>query len=279
MRNEAASKNLVIISDLHQVHPLSVCHPDGFRLDGGGRYKPSKLQKKLYEHWKSFWSEWVPLVTRRKGFVLCLNGDALEGRHHGSTDQPQNLAVHSQACYDLLEPVVKRAEAFYFVRGTEAHGGPSGEDEERLASALNAVKTPEGMYTFWEVWFRLGKGLVHVTHHIGTSSSMAYEVSALGREISNAASESARWGLEMPDFTVRSHRHRYDVATMPGKHGQISCITTPGWQLKTSYTFRHSGARNATPQVGGILIKAGDEDPIYHRPCVWNMPRPKEVVL
>jgi hypothetical protein len=62
---------------------------------------------------------------------------------------------------------------------------------------LNAVPEEAGRHPRWEVWIRLGRGLVHATHHIGTTGSQACESTAVMRELAEASGFSertlARW--------------------------------------------------------------------------------------
>ena len=78
-------KNIVVISDTHLGCQLAVCKK--IRLDGGGHYNPSRLQKTLYAWWNIFWNEWVPEATKGEDFILVHNGDIIDGIHHKSTTQ------------------------------------------------------------------------------------------------------------------------------------------------------------------------------------------------
>jgi hypothetical protein len=269
--------NLVVVSDLHCGCRMGLC-PKRVSLDDGGDYVPSKLQRKLLRWWEEFWGEWVPSVTKGEPFAVVCNGDAIDGVHHGSVTQiSHNLADQAEIAYQLLAPVVKRCEGrYYHIRGTEAHVGKSGQEEERLAMRLGAVPNDEGQYARWELWCRVGTGLVHLSHHVGTAGSMAYESSALMRELSEAYVEAGRWQQEPPDVVVRSHRHRNAEVRVRTAKGFATVCTTPAWQLKTPFTYRIAGARQAQPQIGGTVIRCGDEE-VFTRHQVWSLSRPKEV--
>jgi len=49
--------------------------------------------------------------------------------------------------------------------------------------------------------------------------------------------------------------------------------------LKTPFVYRLATGRSGTPQIGGYLIKHGDEDDIYTRFKVWKIKRSKEEVV
>lgn len=171
-----------------------------------------------------------------------------------------NLDDQQRIAEDLLREPVSKAAAYYHVRGTEAHVGKSAEAEELLARTLQAIPNQEGQYSRYDLWYSLGSKLIHFLHHVGTCSSNAYETTALMKEWSEEQTESARWGQQPPDVVVRSHRHRHAQITVPtaGTYGYV--FVTPAWQLKTPFAWKVAGARLSPPQIGGSLIRLGDED-------------------
>jgi len=283
---------VVDISDTHSGCQLALC-PQEVPLDSGGTYKASRVQLKLLAMWEEFWEDWVPRFTKGEPYVVVHNGDPMDGRHHGTTTQiSQNLADQQKIAEMLLKPVVEKAEGgFYMIRGTNAHGGEAEENAEKLAKSLGAIpqviekpskRNPEGAknYARNELWLRLGgpKGtLCHFMHHIGTSSSLGYEATALSKEFEQSLVEAARWGYEPPDFILRAHRHRHFKMQVATKNvygiGEIS----PAWQLKSGLVWRIAGARLSTPQCGGLLIRKGSNEH-YSVSKVWNLDRTPEVI-
>lgn len=272
--------NLVIVSDPHAGCRLGLCPPGPIQLDDGGSYLPSAAQVKLWAFWEEFWSVYVPEFCHGEPFAVCLNGDAIDGVHHGTVTQiSQNLADQTRIAKAILKPVVAACDGrYYHIRGTEAHVGASGQEEERLARGLGAVPNDEGQHARWEAFFRIKHALVHVTHHIGVAGSMAYESTALSRELSEAYVEAGRWHHEPPDVLIRSHRHRNTEVRIQTHKGFCTVATTAGWQLKTPLTYRIAGARQATPQIGGTVVRVGGHD-IYTRHKVWSIERPAEIAL
>lgn len=269
------TRNLVVISDTHCGCRLALCPADGLAVDDGGHYRPSRQQKAIWDWWETFWGEWVPRVTHGEPFCVVHNGDAVDGVHHNSTTQvSHNLADQREAAYRILRPVVELCEGrYYHVRGTEAHVGKSGSDEEELAKRLGAVPNAEGQYARWDLWKEVGQGLCHFSHHIGTTGSNHYESTAVHKELNEAFTEAGRWGQRPPDIVVRSHRHRCIETRIPAVRGYASSMVTAGWQLKTPFAYRIAGGRQALPQIGGSLIRQGDEE-LHTRHCVWTPPRP-----
>ncbi len=271
------TRNIVVISDTHFGCRLALCPPEGVQLDDGGHYSPSDAQKAIWAWWEHFWHEWVPQVTHGEPFSVVHNGDAMDGTHHGSTTQiSQNLMDQREMGYRVLKPIVDLCEGrYYHVRGTEAHVGKSAADEEELAKRLEAVPNDEGQYARWDLWMGIGKdSLCHFSHHIGTTGSNHYESTAVHKELNEAFTEAGRWSCQPPNVVVRSHRHRCIETRIPGARGYASSLVTPGWQLKTPFAYRIAGGRQAQPQIGGCLIRQGDEE-LHTRHCVWTPPRPR----
>jgi len=275
-RKKASINNLIVISDLHCGCRMGLCPPQGMKLDDGGRVTPSKLQDTVWRWWEEFWNVWIPDVTHGEPYTVVLNGDAVDGVHHNSTTQmSQNIEDQVEMTYEILRPVVEACEGrYYHLRGTEAHVGKSGVDEERLAKRLGAIPDEAGKHARWEMWIRVGRGLVNIMHHIGTAGSMAYETSAVQKELEQAIVEAGRWNNEIPDIVVRSHRHRNVEVRSQSYKGWAVAFTTPGWQLKTPFVFRVAGARQSQPQIGGSLIRCGDQD-VFTRHFLKNIARPK----
>ena len=77
---------------------------------------------------------------------------------------------------------------------------------------------------------------------------------------------------------ARSHRHRNAEVRVQTHKGFATVFTTASFQLKTPFAYRIAGARQSLPQIGGSLLRCGNED-LYTRHFVKSMDRPEEVVL
>ena len=281
-RKVKTRRNLVVISDTHFGCKLALHPPMKSRLDDGGTYAPSEFQLELWQRWQEFWGEWVPTVTRGEPYDIVHNGDIVEGTHHrSSTPISHNHVDQGRIAESVMRPIVDRCRkmggAYYQIRGTEAHVGESAKYEEMLAKELGAVPNGAGQYARWDLWKRVGtRCLVHLLHHIGTTGSAAHEASAVNAELTAEYVEAARWHREPPDFVVRSHRHRSIAVDLNSAKGYAAGIVTPAWQGKTPFTWKIPGARVSEPQMGGIVIREGDEEFFYRR-RVWSVDRSEEV--
>lgn len=278
-----SNRSLVVVSDTHAGCRLGLCPPEKIRLDDGGYYLPSDFQEQIWGLWTEFWDEFVPSVTKGEPYDVVHNGDVIDGVHHNSTTQiSHNYGDQIRIARAVMEPVVQRCKksggTYYHIRGTEAHVGKSAVHEEDLAEQLGAKPNREGQHARYDLWKRVGGKtgpLVHLLHHIGTTSSAAHESSAVNAELSAEFVESARWGHEPPDYVVRSHRHRSIAVDLDCAKGYAAGIVTPGWQGKTPFAWKVAGARLAEPQFGGILIRHGEERHYYVRK-VWSLGRSEE---
>ena len=260
---------------------MGLCPPDGAAMDGGGTYKPSRFQRKMWLWWEEFWHDWVPRVCRGDPFgVVCL-GEPIDGTHHGSVTQfTQNLVVQGNLAIKILQPIVELCEGrFWMLRGTEAHDGKSGQQAERVAREVKAIPNREGQHARYRLRKLVGHpgtkpskcALVDCIHQIGTTGRQHYETSAPHAELIEAFTEAGRWGRRPPDAIVRGHRHRFIKTEVPTKSGRAMAIVAPGWQGKTPFAYRVAGGRQSTPQFGGVLLRSGDEELIYERHWVQDL--------
>lgn len=279
-----AVRNMVIVSDTHCGCRLGLYDPQSpTRLDDGGFYRPSEFQEQLWVLWRHFWDEWVPEVTKGQPYDVVHNGDVIDGVHHNSTTQiSHNIKDQRRMAVAALGPIVKackkRGGRYFHIRGTAAHVGQSSIHEDEVAEELGATPNATRQYARFDLWKRVGgrRGpLVHLLHHIGTTSSAAHEASAVNAELTAEYVEAARWNREPPDYIVRSHRHRSIAVDIDSAKGYAAAIVTPGWQGKTPFAWKVAGARLAEPQFGGVLIRQGDEE-FYYRRRVYSIGRSAE---
>lgn len=264
---------IIAISDLH-VGSLSGLMPDGgITLDTGAVVKPSNMQNMLISFWAHFWGEFVPAYTKGcRRIKVVVNGDALDGNHHNAVDLLPNLNDQRRAAKMLLAPI-RAKYPMVMLRGTEAHGGKSEQDSESLAESLDCEKDEAtGNYAWWQYWLNCSDVLFQFAHHIGTTSSAAYESSAPMRELVSGLVESAQWGQRMPDVFVRSHRHRYLPISIPAEGNKdISLYITPAWQVRTPHVEKIDRMR--LPHIGGIVFICED-GLCQSRKKIYELPKP-----
>lgn len=261
--------NCITISDTHVGCKVGLMSPSGYPLDDDNWYHPGATQLAIWKAWDEFWTEWVPMVTRGEPFVVVCNGDLIDGVHHRSVSQwSHDISMQRDAAIDILnhtfQPFRDKGllQAVYCVNGTEAHVGASSQDDRVVARGIGAVPNSAGMHSRGDLYLTLGgdRCLIHFAHHIGTTSSFAYEATAIQKELQDSYFEAARWGERPPDVVVRSHRHRHIRTIVDGHNGDVIGCVTPCWQGKTPFVYKIPGGRITLPQIGGVCIRVGDEE-------------------
>lgn len=270
-------KAVVSISDPHVGSLTGLCSPDA-RTDDGGGVVLNKFQTTLWRFWTDFWDVWVPQETAgAETVVIEFNGDLVDGDHHNNVALWTNdTETQVSAAVGILKPIADRYEHKFVVRGTPAHGGPSSKAEETIAREIGAHKDELGNCSVWQQWLRVDGVVFQFAHHIGVTSSTAYETSAPMRELVAAMIEAAQWGQPLPNVVVRSHRHRFVPISIPSLRGRIHCVITPGWQLKTPFVERIDRMR--MPHIGGVVFKVeGDECQVREK--LYPLPGPEPVTI
>ena len=271
-------RNIVVISDTHFGCRQAPCPPEGVALDDGGDYYPSDFQEALNARWDYFWNTWVPEATEGEPYDSVDNGDSIDGVHHNSTTQiSHNISDQKKIARIMLAPIFDKCKAMggriYWIRGTEAHVGVSGKEENELAETMGATPNAQGQYARWELWKDLCGSLIHFTHHIGTTGSMAYEGTALNKELTEMYIEAARWGLRCPDLVCRAHRHRYFKVEFATSKLRGTGVIGPGWQGRSPFTYKIAGGRVSAPQIGGYMIRKAHDGALFTKEMVWNVDR------
>jgi len=240
--------NIIVIADTH--FGSSVAVAENHQLDDGGIYLPAPIQIKLLNLWQDFWDWAYNLVDGE--FTLVHVGDVVDGDHHHSTQvSSSNLQVQESLAKRMLRPhaLNENCKNYFQIRGTGVHVGDAGETEERIAEALHANKINSATYSRWELWLKSDDDLIHFAHHIGNTSSSAYESSAMRREMVAAYEDAGVWGRKPPTILVRAHTHRFIRVEDPRMIG----IKMPAWQSKTAYVYKIDRLRG--PMFGGIVIR------------------------
>jgi len=272
---ESNAVSVAGIGDLHSGCRMGLCHAKGVRLEGGGFYRPSPVQRWVHGKFEEFRTEFVPRATKGEKYALVVNGDALDGVHHGSTTQVSHNMVDQLAIAEaVLRPFVEQAKGgYYHIRGTEAHVGQSGEFEERLARMLGAIPDAEGNYARWALRLRIGDHLTHWTHHISASTSPFAQSSALQREQTKMFVHTGKWRDDPYSLLVRSHRHVHSEISERASFGKVTTLVLPAWQMVTPYVYKVSPM--SQPEVGGSIVRLADDE-LFTRTFLKRVDPPRE---
>lgn len=252
-RESRSTVLLAVVSDQHAGSTTAVCPSEGVRLDDGGTYNPSKPQLWLWEKWTEFWAEVQGIHRERKAKLwVAINGDALEGDHHGTAQiisrNPDAQAYVSSRVFGLVKDA--KPDRLFMIRGTEAHVGSSGSAEEALAKQLGVEKDAEtGNWSRWRLRLEVNGRLVDFQHHAPSVGLPWTKPGAMARLAFRIWSEHTLRGLRPPDVAFRAHAHQHgdSFGAYPTR-----AIISPSWQLKTSHA--HKVVPESIADVGGVLM-------------------------
>jgi len=275
---------IAAVSDVHSGSTVAVCPPEPLELDDGGFYEPSPIQKWLWSLWETAWherysallDEWKPDTQ-----TLVINGDCMDGNHHGTPQIVSNLSsVHFRIAHELLErgPLKYRFSGIHMIRGTETHVGKSGQQEEGLARALRKqgdhkiIDDPDtGMASsFWRRFEKDGL-LVDCRHH-GRMGQRTHTRDAYMRLYAHEIwSAHVRSGSRPPDLCIRSHFHRY--ADSGRIHDMPTRVTAlPAWQMLTA--FGHRISIEDLGHIGLCVFVIRDGKLMEPEPIIFQPDRP-----
>lgn len=250
---------LVIISDIHAGSTKAILPPDFVTLEGQP-IGQSASQEWLWAGWVEF-KQWLSGIVNPKEYAVVLNGDLIEGNHHGTKEiwSPET-GDHAKAAIEILAPVARRAAKTFVVRGTECHVGSA---EISIARTLGAEINPEVQQPYWD---RLSLDMcgvrVSIRHHFPTTSRVHLEASQHSIQMGNAILEAVRVGETPPRILIGAHRHR------PGHwdDGQNMTIVTGAWQTLTRFGFKVVPDGRPCPRVYVLdwRDKEDGELPVVH---------------
>jgi hypothetical protein len=235
---------VVVVSDLHCGSSVGLW-PDGHETSTGNKIG---LGNNLHQQW--LWQCWQDATQRAiahfkgRGFALVVNGDCIEGRHHGTSEIVAALNHdHSMAAVECLRPLAKAASVTYMTAGTECHVG---DWEKMIASELKAQWCGD------KALIEVNGTLMDVAHHMPTSARAYLEAGAMSISMGNARQNYSRVGHRVPKVFLRGHRHVGGIFSDAAGLFMVS----PAWQLLTRYGHKVVGDSICRPGVG-ILDWAG----------------------
>ncbi|MDD5517871.1 MAG: hypothetical protein PHV98_00785 [Candidatus Omnitrophica bacterium] len=270
-------KSVIVVSDLHIGSNAGLCPYGGLGLPDSNTYKQNKFQETTWKYWENFWFKWVPkTIGKSKKVIVVINGDIIDGFHHDTVNIMSNSVTYQEFAAEQILKELDFYDSVYVVRGTEAHSDKGGASEEKIARTIGAQLLENGQYSDYQIPIDVDDVPFNFAHHIGVTSSAAYETSAPMRELVAALVEASQWGRRMPRVVVRSHRHRFVPISIPSIHGRIRCVITPGWQLKTPFVERTDRMR--MPHIGGIVFKVED-DQCQEIEKIYPLPQSKAIKI
>lgn len=190
----------VVISDTHCGSDVGLM-PPSFTTGAGNAitHGVNAHQSWLWQEFQSAWGQ-VQDVLNGDDFILTLNGDAIEGIHHRSTEMvSQKWEEHLGIATECLKPIAEQASDILVVKGTECH---TANLEAALARELGSKHTAKDKWLY-----EVSGCLIDAAHHMGATSRAYLEASAYSIHMGNARQQYQRAGHRVPKVFLRGHRH------------------------------------------------------------------------
>ncbi len=236
---------IVDLSDIHAGSSKAVLPPDFVSVEGN-EIRQNALQRWQYDCWRRM-QDLVDAICDRDPFALVLNGDLIEGIHHGTKEiiSPE-IGDHFEAAYQLLAPLAAKAARVFVVRGTEAHVN---NHEHALGKKLGAALNPDlGIHAFDRLTLEVAGVRCVFRHHMGTTMRRNLGGSQLSIQLAEEQLEAANNGEPIPRVLGCAHSHKPRVY----RDDNGLCVVTPAWQALTR--FGHKVVSPARCKPGVIIL-------------------------
>lgn len=269
---------IAFTGDEHTNSTVGLCAVE-VATDDGGAYRASKAQLWIYAQFNDFCQKLEKRLKngiRRNKFILINNGDTVEGSHHHTTQIcTSNLAQQVKNAVKTLRPILNLApDSIYIIRGTPAHSGKSGQQEELFAKDIGAVsvypdKEDDDNQFSWYFLLAEKEGVLFDIAHRGKFGSVPWTgPNALNQIAFKTQMRYHARNQRIPNVIIRSHTHHWGES---GKSEDIKSlvISIPSWQLSTEYGNEISPGDIL--DIGGYIFEVNNghyeyEPIIYHPP-------------
>lgn len=225
---------LVVINDTH-INSTAALFPPSFTLDKGNPVQYNPVQRWFWRNWQDL----LEKVSNIKGKKIgILNGDILDGDCKDRTFEiiSKNPAdVLKMGAY-VLDPFMKMMDESYFVMGTEAHIGKSGNLEETLAEDFGCVPVSENKYLHDILYLDVEGVKVQIAHHCTATGIPMNRHHPAANIATRTMFDYANRKEQPPDLILRAHMHKwYDSFD----NYATRCIIGPCWQGLTHHVNRY----------------------------------------
>lgn len=220
-----AKVNLVIndthCGSEHGLLPEMVTLEDG---RGIGYHKNKKLEY-LWKAWLQMREDFFRIVGNDP-YVFTLNGDIIEGNHHGSDETvAARVTQHLTIAKEALGPFVEMAETTIVTRGTECHT----KDFETLFCRMFGLEDAKDFQQY-----EVNGCLVDARHHMPVTRNAWAEAGAMSQVMHNTISNCVRAGHPVPRVFLRAHRH----LTGDYSDGKSMIVVPAAWQWLTRHCYK-----------------------------------------
>lgn len=242
---------VVVLADLHCGSTYGIM-PPGFHTKEGNEIGLNEVQKWLWECWNDCWA-WFYKLAGRAPWSLVLNGDLVDGYHHGTKEVWSNdESDHGIGAYHLLKSPGRKAYSVYLTEGTEVHTkGLEHSLAYQLKSGGVPIVRPKGEGGAWpSLDIEFAKTYCKFDHHISTSKRKYLTGTKMTAEYGDLLMRSAMAGHKAPKVVGRAHCHEFD--SHDNGYGLI--FTSPPWQVLTRFGRRVVPNAIGKVQVGMVVL-------------------------
>lgn len=281
MNDRKRDIGLIPISDTHSgstkaLFPSYKVLQNGYWKFKNSKYTPNGRQVDLYDHWIfSAGEASKQLEGKRK--IVVLDGDAIEGIHHYSTQIVSPLIdEHVDVHIFLMEQFLKElkfnknnGDLLYYVQGTEVH---TEDKESRIAKELGAELVFGGDDNDLDhapdfLSLELNGKLVWFIHQGAAPGKGVNEGESLRLWMKHQYFDRLEHRERLPDLIISGHYHRNVYNTFVRDYHTMHGLILSPWQLKTRFANKRAAAERDGIGLSIVDIKASGEIKV-HKPLL-----------
>ena len=236
---------ILVVSDIHCGSTVGLLPPNLETLEGQV-IEQNAIQQFLWEAWLTMLL-WVERETAGANYAVVVNGDAIEGDHHGTKQVwSKDTNDHVNAAEIALRPLLARSSNLFLIRGTECH---TNNAEVTLGKILRAEKNPDtGLPAFDRLHLTVRGCRCVFRHHIGTSIRSWTEATQMASVLAEEQLQAIKNNEPIPQVVCAAHRHKFGTFS----NGRGTVVISPPWQMLTRHGFKV--VPEARTQPGAYLL-------------------------
>lgn len=204
-------------------------------------YEPTPDQTRIYEHMMNC-ADHIRANSVDTKMVVVVNGDAIDGNHHGSIQVISgNPKHHSEIFVEIMDVFldrsgfsVKNGDELHFISGTESH---TGWEEYGISNHYSHM----GAQYHDELMMDINGNLCAWTHQGAKPGKGTNEENPIRNFARDLYWDCIKENRQPPHLAYSSHFHKAGYAIYnDGYRHTIHYQTLPSWQGKTRFGLRAS---------------------------------------